>query len=391
MRVAHVVQDLDPAMGGLATVPINMARSLAQAGVDIEIWTSAWHGEPLPEPGSISGSMTPVERKVASGFLDAGFFNAFREDLSRVDLVHTHSFWRPYCARFAAACRRLGKPIVHTMHGMLMRHPMEFKTAKKKLWLTLIGRRHLRRLSAVQMLNREESAHSAEVGCDFRYFELPNGVDTTEFASLPARGRWRARHAEARDRSIILSMGRLHEIKGPDLLLGAFLDVAADFPNALLVMAGPEEGMTRTLQGMLKGHAAADRVMLPGLVRGDERLELFADADIFAQASRHETMSMSIIEAAYAGKPLLLTQSCHFPEISDVGAGLITETSQEALAKGMRTLLNASEHWRQYGDAGRKLIEERFTLSRVTAHLIQHYERLLRGETYPWILGRAKT
>jgi glycosyltransferase involved in cell wall biosynthesis len=386
MRVAHVVQDLDPAMGGLATVPINMARALAHAGVDVEIWTSSWHDAPLPDPSKIRGSLTLVERKVAPGFLDAGFLNAFRDDLARVDVVHTHSFWRPYAARFASACARIGKPIMHTMHGMLMEHPMLQKAPKKKFWLQLFGKRHMKRLNAVQMLNREESAQSAKVGCDFRFFELPNGVDVAEFASLPARGAWRATDASLADKIVILSMGRLHEMKGPDLLLGAFLDLAKERSDIALVMAGPEEGMAGVLQGMLRGHPAADRVRMPGLVRGEQRLALLADADIFAQTSRHETMSMSIIEAAYAMKPMVITQRCHFPEIGESGAGVVVPTSREGIAAGLKRMVESRERWSEYGRSGRRLIEEQFTLDSVTTRLMAHYQRLMRGEAYPWLL-----
>lgn len=385
MRVAHIVQDLDPAMGGLATVPINMARAQARCGVDVEIWTSSWHDAPLPAAGELSGSLTLIERKTAGGFLDSAFVRAFQDDVARVDVVHTHSFWRPYCSRFAALGARLGKPVVHTMHGMLMEHPMRQKTFKKKLWLSLIGARHLRRLSAVQMLNREETTQSLRAsGCDFRFIELPNGVDPAEFAALPPRGRYRVGDPSLADGFIILSLGRLHEMKGPDLLLEAFLEVAREREDVALVLAGPDEGMRPTLDRLLAGHPAAGRVRMPGLVRGEQRLELLADADLFAQTSRHETMSMSIIEAAYAQKPLLITERCHFPEISQHGAGVVVPTSAAGIADGLRRFLAERDRLAAYGAAGRRLVEERFTIERVTRSLIERYEQLLRGQRPPW-------
>jgi glycosyltransferase involved in cell wall biosynthesis len=388
MRVAHVVQDLDPAMGGLATVPVNMVRALAQAGVDVEIWTGSWHDAPLPKAEELKGSITLIEKKASRGFLDSGFFNAFRDDLKRVDVVHTHSFWRPYCARFAAECVRIGKPIVHTMHGMLMEHPMRQKTAKKKLWLGLMGARHLRRLSAVQMLNREETVQSLRAsGCDFRFFELPNGVDPAEFAALPPRGKYRITEPSLADTFMILSLGRLHEMKGPDLLLQAFLEAAATHRDISLVMAGPDEGMRGMLEGMMKGRPGAERVRMPGLVRGEQRLALMADADVFAQTSRHETMSMSIIEAAYAQKPLVITERCHFPEMGESGAGVVVPTSGEGIRQGIERMIADRARLAEMGAKGRRLIEERFTIQRVTQELMRVYEGLMRekgGERFPW-------
>lgn len=111
-------------------------------------------------------------------------------------------------------------------------------------------------------------------------------------------------------------MGRLHPMKGCEFLLGAFLDLAASDDSIALVMAGPDEGQRPELEAMLHGHPAKDRVHLPGLVGGSLRLGMLADADIFAQCSRNEAASVSIIEAGYAGKPMLLTDKCNYPEFA---------------------------------------------------------------------------
>ncbi|MFO0874600.1 MAG: glycosyltransferase [Phycisphaerales bacterium] len=371
-------------MGGLATVPVTMARWQAKAGLDVELWTSAAHGAQTAVAGT---DVRVVERSGPAGFLDRSFFLRFERDLSRVDVVHTHSFWRPYTARFIFAASRLGKPTVHTMHGMFMDWPMRSKAPKKKAFLAIAGRRALRTVSAVQMLNRGETEQSRHLGADFRYFELPNGVDTAEFAALPPRGTLRATDPALRDRTIVASLGRLHDIKGVDLLLRAFLDVAAEFPDAVLVMAGPDEGMLPALQRMLSGHPAAPRVRLPGLVRGDARLALLADADVFAQPSRHETMSMSILEAAYAGLPLLLSDRCNAPEVADAGAGVVVPTTVEGLRDGLRRMLRDQPLRARAGAAARRMVEERFTLERVTPAMVEVYRRARAGEPFPWVLS----
>lgn len=384
MRIAHIVQDLDPAMGGLATVPITMACWQARCGADVELWTAASHGA---AGAAAATGLRIVERPGPPGFLDRAFFERFQGDLARVDLIHTHSFWRPYTARFLLAAGARGLPSVHTMHGMFMEWPFRQKTLKKRVQLALAGRRALRACSAVHMLNSSESAQSRRLGVDFRYFELPNGVDTAEFAALPPSGALRAAHPDLVGKVVVASLGRLHEVKGPDLLLRAFLDVASEFPDAVLVLAGPDEGVRPQLERMIHGARCGDRVRLPGLVQGAERLALLADCDLFVQSSRHETMSMSILEAAYGGRCLLLTDRCNAPEVTEFDAGLVVPTSVEGLRDGLRRLLRDPAGRARRGAAGRRMVEERFTLGRVVPRMLEHYEKLLRGERYPWILG----
>jgi glycosyltransferase involved in cell wall biosynthesis len=386
MRIAHIVQDLDPAMGGLATVPITMAAWQARFGAEVELWTASAHGA---ERSAADAGLRLVERPGPAGLLDRGFFSRFADDLARVDVIHTHSFWRPYTLRFILTARALGKTAVHTMHGMFMEWPFRQKTLKKRVQLALAGRRALRACSAVHMLNASESAQSRGVGANFRYFELPNGVDTAEFAALPPAGALRASDPSLVGKTIIASLGRLHEVKGPDLLLRAFLDVAEEFPGTILILAGPDEGSRPMLERMIAQDRHGDRVRLPGLVRGDARLALLAECDLFVQSSRHETMSMSILEAAYASRCLLLTERCNAPEVAESDAGLVVATSVEGLRDGLRRLLRDPVGCARRGAAARRMVDERFTLKRVVPQMLEHYRNLQRGERYPWLLEPA--
>lgn len=387
MRVAQVIHDLNPESGGGATVAaLNMALSLAQAGVAVEVWTSRAHGWTPSELPADSAALRVIESPGSLDQFGWRFFKRFEPDLGRIDLLHHHNFWRPHSARLVAACARLGKPVVQTPHGALMRWAVNQKSLKKRIYLKLVGASQLRRTSAVQMLNRAESDQTRQLGVDFRYFELPNSV-SAEFANLPPRGLFRAQASGLEDKLLILSMGRLDRAKGADLLLKAFLDLANEFLDIALVMAGPDGGMLAKLEAMLVGHPHAARVHLPGLLRGRLRLALFSDADIFAQCSIQEAASMSIIEAAMAGKAMLVTDRCNCPGIGEVGAGLVVEYSVDAVREGLRRLISERHQLHDRGENARRFVEQRFSSRLVTSQLIEHYKRLIAGEEYPWILN----
>jgi len=386
MRIAHVVQSFDPALGGIVTAPLQMAGRQAEFGASVRIWT-----ESDPSINSLADTVAPLvdSRPGPRGAFDGAFLNRFEREIDGVDVVHLHDFWRPYTARFVSAARRRGKVAVISLHGMLMSWPMTRKRLKKNVWLALAGRRTLQRASAIHLLNRTEREQSCAVGIDFACFDVPNGVDVNEFGTMPGSEAIRVRDPSLANRTIVASLGRLHVIKGPDLLLRAFLDVAHDFPKAVLVLAGPDEGMLPTLRSMIDGHAAATQVRIPGLVRGAERLELLGGCDVFVQPSRSEAMSVSILEAAYAKRCLLITDACSVPEVADCDAGMCVPATAESLRDALRVLLGDSALRERLGANARRMVEERFTLARTTPAMLERYDQLVRGERMPRLLDAA--
>src|SRR5438552_3720027 len=83
-------------------------------------------------------------------------------------------------------------------------------------------------------------------------------------------------------RICILFLGRLHPIKGADKLLQAFLQVQTQFPETVLVIAGPDEwGLEAKFRKLISRAGAGKRVIFPGMVSGNDKLDLLARADLF--------------------------------------------------------------------------------------------------------------
>lgn len=385
MRIAHFFHALDPAEGGTFRVMMNMAISTAEMGHNVEVWALSIPDPEAEDVRRLKEAVRVVHHPGPAGRLSKAGVERFSGDFERIDLLHLHTLWRPLSWHASRLAKHAGVRTILTMHGMLMEHPMSISRLKKRLYLPLIGKRTLGNVDVVQMLNSEESRQSRLVGVDFPYVELPNGVDASQFAALPEPGAYRSTEPGLADKTIILSMGRLHDIKGCDLLLGAFLDVAETRDDLALVMAGPDEGSLPEIMSMLEGHPARDRVRLPGLVHGDQRLAMLADADIFAQCSRHETASMSVLEAAYAGKPLLLTDKCNYPEFVAAGTGVETPTTREGVREGLESLLERQGEFGTMGERARAVVNERFLHGTIMEGLVGIYEKLLAGERYPMI------
>jgi glycosyltransferase involved in cell wall biosynthesis len=100
------------------------------------------------------------------------------------------------------------------------------------------------------------------------------------------------------ERRMLLAVGRLHEAKGFDYLIGAFAQIAKDLPEWDLVIVG--EGDQRPLlEKMVAQHALQGRVKLPGHA-GNVR-DWYQRADLYVLSSRFEGFPMVLVEAMAAG------------------------------------------------------------------------------------------
>lgn len=167
---------------------------------------------------------------------------------------------------------------------------------------------------------------------------------------------------------VILSVGRLVEKKGTDLLLEAL----ALLPRELhwrLVHAGGGP-LRESLERRARALGIAERVAWRGARTQTELLAEYRAADLFALASRvardgdRDGLPNVLAEAQSQGLACVATRVSGIPELIEHGAtGLLVAPEEPAeLARALETLLRDPARRRSLGDAGRRRVTERFGL-----------------------------
>lgn len=196
-----------------------------------------------------------------------------------------------------------------------------------------------------------------------RAIYLPNFVDDRRAAAIG-----RATFDTPADVPLILTLGRLHENKGFDVLLAAL----AELPDAYVWMAG-DGPCASALQRQAADLGVADRVRFLGWRR--DVAALFASADIYCCPSRHEPLGNVVLEAWAQARPVVACAS-QGPAalISDGETGLLSPIDDPSgLAANLRALIDAPQRARALAMAGRAAFERDYTEAVVVARYLDFF------------------
>jgi glycosyltransferase involved in cell wall biosynthesis len=212
-------------------------------------------------------------------------------------LVHTHFTLADLPAARAAAA--IGMPCVWHVRTGFTGYPLR-QRARDLLKMRIAARRRVARIITVSPWLAEFVA--ARGAPRERIEMVPNAIVAERFADPPDRAAARERFGLDADADVVLCMGWWPEVKGVDVLLDALAMIADRHPAMRLLLVGEEQ-----MQSFL-----AERLPVrPSWLRTSSFVSdsawLFAAADIFVSASRHEGQSSAIGEALACGLPVVMS------------------------------------------------------------------------------------
>ena len=374
MKVLHVSDAIDPSRGGgTAERTFQLSVALRRAGGGCSILCTD-QGLSDKRRAELAGVELFAVPSLFKRFLVPSISRMHIEQLvAQADVIHVTGHWSVLGARVCLAALRIGKPYVYCPAGSL--RIFGRSAWLKRIYNLLVGHRVVRgaeRCLAVTELEREQF-HEYAVPNE-RIMLLPNGVHPNPDI-VPAPQAFRFQHG-LQSKQVLLFLGRLSLIKGPDLLLEAFAAVATSHPQAVLVFAGPEEELGSDLRAEAARLGLAERVLFIGFISGQDKQDALAAADLLVVPSRQEAMSLVALEAGLCGTPVLLTDQCGFDEVEDAGGGAVVAVRVDALATGIDRMLNAADELPVQGEKLRQLVLTHYTWDGLTRQVCQLYEEL---------------
>ncbi len=305
--------------GGMNVYVDSLARGLARAGVHCDVLTRAEGPgrEPVVEvePGYVvrhlrAGPPRPVPKEELVGlvpeFTDR-MVELYRDVRLRPDLLHGN-YWLSGLASHRAK-HELDLPMVATFHT-LARVKAE-TAASDEPELRARSESEIVRCSDLILASTPEEADqlASLYDADRNRIEIvPPGVDHHVFRPGDRRA---ARSKLGLDgRNVVLFVGRIQPLKGLELAVRAFAQIARDDPTAVLVVIGGPSGTDgpaelARAEAVVTEHGLASRVHFHPPQPHERLVTWYRAADVCLVPSRAESFGLVALEAAACGTPVV--------------------------------------------------------------------------------------
>jgi len=331
------------------------------------------------EPGTKSGMLNGVEvRRLPVRWIGKlrrpthvlGLVAYLTRNLHRFDLVHIH---------LAGLQTEVVTPL-----AKLFRTPVYVKVAAgghggdisnlhaAPPWFRGFGLKHAGR---VQAISDEIRGELLALGLPpERVVSIPNGIDTVRFspATPEEKATARERLGIPIEETVVLFVGRFHEVKGIRELLQVWDDPALA-PDARLLLVGGTEWSQ--LRDTVKASQRIDaREWTPSIE------DCYRSAEIFVLPSHTEGMSNALLEAMASGLPAVATRvGAAESMVTDGESALLIEPRDvPTLARTLRCLVDDPALRARIGAAARERVED-YSISAVVRRIAAEYEQLLSG------------
>lgn len=371
MKSIHVVPWFSEDAGGLAHAVPGICQALYDAGTDVSLHVLQSECNDRPE---FTFPVHVHARRIFPWKL--GISPSMRRDImtesANAEIIHNHGLWTmPNVYPSAISKKHSDCRLISSPHGSLAPWALSRSRWKKRLmWLTM-QRQVIRDAACLHATSETEYLDLRKLALRNPIAVIPLGV------AIPALGN--QRNSPRRRR--LLSISRLHPVKGLDNLIRAWSQIQNQAPEWDLHILGPDENNYRAELLKLSRELNAERVTLGNAIYGKEKTNAFFDADVFVLPSHTENFGLAAAEALAHGIPVIASKGAPWRELESRRCGWWIDCSPAPLAAGLSSVLKLSpETLCGFGMRGREWMTETFSWSKFAKLML---------ETYGWVRGNG--
>ncbi len=388
MKIIHATNSLTRRGGGTAHVVWGLAIEHHKSYGSVQVFGLAdpYDDEDWP---TMRPANLPVHTYQRNGPLVFGWSASLNEALlaaGDTDILHQHGIWSMLSLSSHRWKRRYGNRQIVAVHGMLDEIRLLQSKRKKQLFGALIEKANLREADCLHALCLPEARSMRHFGLKNPIAVIPNGVRLEDYATLVNPLRFTEQFPKAKDRRLLLYMGRLHPLKGLFPMLESWKKSKRFRDEGwMLVIAGPDQmGTEEKLKRLSKELGLENDVLFTGALYGEMKSAVLAAASVFVLPSKTEGFAMSLPEAMACCLPLVITRACNFPEVAEHGAGWEGEPTVESLSELLEQSLSLTDdQLRKMGERGYDLVRREYTWEVIASKIACVYSWLLGGGDYP--------
>ncbi len=283
--------------------------------------------------------------------------------------------------------RRQRVPFITTVHGVLAD---EYAQAKLQGDLSIrlkAANFFMKRLGNIE----KESATDSDLVVTISYYSqrkiielygvdpkkiriVPNGVDPQRFSPSAKETETFVERINAKNRPIVLFVGRLIPRKGLSYLVKAASEVVRERKETLFVIVGNGPLKSRIVNELEKANLTSNFLFL-GDVSEQELPKVYGCADVFAFPSIQEGQGIVLLEAQASAKPVVAFKVSGVTEaVVDGLSGYLVKLNVHDFAQAVLRLLADANLRQTMGNAGRDRVLKELTWDVSAKKMLEVYQ-----------------
>lgn len=347
LKILHLIPSADPRTGGPIEAIYQFAELFRRYHVDAEICSLD-----APELEFVKSSIIKIYALGPSYghySYNVRLIKWLEDNAAKYHCIIVNGLWQYTGFASWLALSSTSTPYYVLIHGMLDPWSIRTYTLKKiKKWVYwhIIEKRVLRGAKKIIYTSDMERINAKIY---LKNFKLQESVGMLGVADPPSncnflRAEFFNKYPSLKNKRIILFLGRIHKVKGCDLLIKSFSEVASRDEDLHLVIAGPDQvGWLPTLQALSHILGVQERITWTGMLRGDLKWGALYAAEVFCLPSHQENFGVVVVEALACGKPVLISNKVNIHrEVEVDGAGFIADDTVDGTIKNLRRWLDLS-------------------------------------------------
>lgn len=332
MKIAHLVRQYVPSVGGLEDYVENLARAQLASGHCVRVVTLDTNfqtGAKLPATEIIAG--VEVRRVEWLGSKRYPIAPRVLKHLGDADIVHVHAL--DFFVDYLSILKLIGvfrKPLIFSTHGGIFHTAQQ--AALKRLWFNFITRINLRAFDEVICCSENDMQLFSRIRNSLRLVE--NGVLLQKFGAIE-------RHVNARD---FIYLGRFSENKNLPELIAWFAGFLQDHPHEKLRIVGRSDtGDVEALRECIAANGAQHAIDILADLDVDAIRGVVARCRYVVSASSYEGFGLSVLELmSYGLQPLLSDIPSFRVFVERSGCGELFELNSASFCAAAERLLAAN-------------------------------------------------
>ncbi len=373
INIVHVVTRMNT--GGVAVLVSELVVGLDSEKFQVHLMTGACSiGEEnylLARGIDLNEILIPSMQRALRPFQDLKAFIQIFTELKKLkpDIVHTHTSKAGLLGRIAARIATPKAKVIHTFHG----HLLNGYFSKPTTQLITLSEKVLARISNTLIsMGNEVKANllEAQIGLPSQYQVVFPGVRRSK-PNLDNKNasRFKVEHSQ---NVIFTFVGRLSPIKRCDRIVEIAFQIHDKHPAPHFLIIGDGE-----LRATLEKQASGLPVTFLGWESHTEDWLAISDAAILL--SDNEAVPLAMIEAGLAGLPVIATNVGSMGDVvqNEIN-GYLLEPKIDILALRIVALSESPELRKTFGNRGRELAQQRFSVEAMVRRHEEIYSQVLQ-------------